>query len=103
MGRIGDKVWLLSNGISTNRPSSKLRSRRLGPYAITEMINPVTYRLSLPATSKLHNAFHTALLSPYTENNFPNRVQPPPPPLVLNSDNPEPLYIVKDVLDSRWY
>ncbi|CAI7877544.1 unnamed protein product [Closterium sp. NIES-54] len=60
----------------------------------------VTFRLRLPDTWKLHNAFHVQLLKPYKDPNqqFQGRQLPPPPP-VLVQDEPE--YEVERVLTHR--
>ena len=46
--KVGDKVWLLSPNIRTQRPSKKLDWKRLGPYPILERIGTQAYRLKLP-------------------------------------------------------
>ncbi|GJP49509.1 hypothetical protein CLOM_g8708, partial [Closterium sp. NIES-68] len=53
-------------------------------------VTPVTFRLRLPATWKVHNAFHVQLLKPYRDPNtiFVGR-QPPPPLPVLVQNEPE--------------
>ncbi|MCO5584776.1 hypothetical protein L7F22_038708 [Adiantum nelumboides] len=43
----------------------KLSPCYYGPFQITESINNVTFRLALPPTWKIHNAFHSSLLKPY--------------------------------------
>ena len=43
----------------------KLSPRYYGPFKIIESINDVTFRLALPATWNMHNAFHSSLLKPY--------------------------------------
>ncbi|MCO5607277.1 hypothetical protein L7F22_061470 [Adiantum nelumboides] len=41
----------------------KLSMRYYGPFQITERINDVSFRLRLPDTWKIHNAFHVSLLN----------------------------------------
>ncbi|MCO5570367.1 hypothetical protein L7F22_024087 [Adiantum nelumboides] len=43
----------------------KLSMRYYGPFQITERINDVSFRLRLPDTWKIHNAFHVSLLEPF--------------------------------------
>jgi hypothetical protein len=58
----------------------KLWAKRFGPFKVTEVLSAVTYRLDLPATWKIHNAFHAAVLHPYkeTELHGPNFPEAPP-------------------------
>ena len=96
--QVGDKVWLLSSNIRTQRPSKKLDWKRLGPYQITEKIGTQAYRLQLPPSLKVHPVFHVSLLDRYNESDIPGRTQPPPPPVIVE-DQLE--YEVEEVLDSR--
>ncbi len=103
---VGDKVWLLSPNIRTERPSKKLDWKRLGPYAIIERIRLQAYRLDLPPSIKIHPVFHISLLEPYTPSTIPGRTQPPPPQIVINDENE---WEVEVILDSSlryrqlWY
>ena len=63
-----------------------------------KQINPVTYRLELSATMKVHPVFHISLLEPYRDSIFPGRVQKSPPSIEIE-DHEE--YEVEKVLDSR--
>ena len=75
----GDKVWLDSRNLKTIY-HKKMKPKREGPFSITEVLGPVTYRLRLPATWRIHNVFHAALLRPYKENETygDNYTEPPP-------------------------
>ena len=68
---IGDHVWLLRQNIKTTRPSDKLDFKRLGPYRILKQINPMAYRIDLPANSHIHNVFHVSLLKPVSVSQIP--------------------------------
>jgi hypothetical protein len=96
---IGEKVWLLSQNIHTQRPSKKLDWKRLGPYPIIERIGTQAYRLELPMSMKIHPVFHVSLLDRYIESDIPSRVQPPPPSVIIK-DQVE--HEVEDVLDSKF-
>ena len=39
-----------------------MKQKREGPFTITEVLGPVTYRLNLLATWRIHNVFHATLL-----------------------------------------
>lgn len=76
----GQKVWLEAKNLRLKLPSRKLAPKREGPFVISDVLGPVTYRLKLPKTWKIHPNFHASLLSPYKENDThgPNFLSPPP-------------------------
>ena len=95
---VDQQVWLEGTHLHTTHPTHKLRAKRFGPFKVLEVLSPVTYRLELPASWKIRNAFHAAVLHPYKETaihgaNFPE----PPPDLVEGQEEWE----VDNVLASR--
>jgi hypothetical protein len=65
---------------------------------VVKQINPVAFRLELPATmEKVHPVFHVSLLMPYKDG---GRAQPPPPPVVMEDGVEE--FEVEAVLGHRY-
>ncbi|GJP60702.1 hypothetical protein CLOP_g17914 [Closterium sp. NIES-67] len=95
---VGDQVLLNTRNLDVSHLPSKLRPRFCGPFLVEAQVTPVTFRLRLQATWKIHNAFHVQLLKPYRDPNtiFAGR-QPLPPVLVQH----EPEYEVESVLAHR--
>jgi hypothetical protein len=61
----GDKVWLDGSDIATNRPSSKLSHRCLGPLVVKACVSLGAYCLALPPQFRcLHPVFPVVKLSP---------------------------------------
>ena len=95
--RKGYKVWLDSRNLKTIY-HKKMAPKQEGPFEITEVIGPVTYRLKLPATWKIHNVFHATLLQQYRENKvYSANFLKPPPELV----DGEEVYEVEAILRHR--
>ncbi len=97
--KVGDKVWLDGKNLKTTQPKAKLAAKRHGPFEITDVLGPVTYKLDIPRTWKrVHPVFHASLLTPYveTEAHGPN-FERPPAELVEGQEEVE----VEEVLDSR--
>jgi Chromo (CHRromatin Organisation MOdifier) domain len=95
---VGDKVWLEGTNLKLTHPKAKLDAKHYGPFTITEEISLVVYHVELPQQWKIHNVFHTSLLTPYkeTEEHGINYAQPPPE-LVEGEEE----YEVEQVLNSR--
>ncbi|CAI7836990.1 unnamed protein product, partial [Closterium sp. NIES-54] len=66
---VGDQVLLDTRNLYLSHLPSKLRPRFCGPFLVEAQVTPVTFRLRLPDTWKLHNAFHVQLLKPYKDPN----------------------------------
>ena len=53
-------------GVSRFGKKGKLAPCYIGPFEILERVNPVAYRLVLPAElSQVHNVFHVSMLRKY--------------------------------------
>ncbi len=64
----GDLLWLDEKNLKTTQPKAKLAAKRHGPFSITDVLGPVTYRLDIPKTWKrVHPVFHASLLTLYVE------------------------------------
>src|ERR1700747_1348934 len=96
--RKDDQVWLDAKNLKTTHPTTKLRPLQYGPFRVTEVISPVAYRLDLPPQWKIHNAFHTSLLTPYKETSAHGPNFPRPIPDIVDGQEE---YEVERVLASR--
>ena len=104
--RKGVNVWLEGRNLKRSLPNPKFAAKREGLFTIMEVLSPITYKLQLPQSWKIHNTFHASLLSPYHENeihgqNFPS----PPPDLIDNEEHYESKKIIchKGALSRRQY
>ena len=97
--KVGTKVWLDGRNITPFRPMKKLAEKRYGPFEITDLIGPSSYRLRLPSTwIGVHPVFNEVLLSPALQ---PLKTQPvlQPPPIVQHDE--ETAYEVEAILDTK--
>jgi hypothetical protein len=62
--QVGDKVWLLGSHIKSQRPNKKLDHKRYGLFPATEVVGSHTSQVALPETMKIHDVFHSNLLTP---------------------------------------
>ena len=91
------KVWLDTRNLKMNH-HKKIAPKQEGPFEIDEVLGPVTYRLKLPTSWKIHNVFHAALLRPYIENKIYENNYPRPLPELLEG---EEVYKVETILKHR--
>ena len=96
--KVGDKVWLEGKNLHLHYPTWKLAPKREGPFKIMQVILPLSYHLRLPTTWKIHDIFHTSLLSTYhkTTEHGPNSINPPPEEI-----DGEEEYEVAEILSHR--
>ena len=91
----GDQVWLDSRNLKTIY-HKKMKPKREGPFIITEVLSPITYRLKLPITWRIHNIFHATLLRPYKENDTYRTNFKEPQPELLEG---EEVYEIETILN----
>ena len=97
--KIGDKVFIKSDNIRTTRPSKKLTEKFLGPFEILAQVGSVSFTLCLPDSMHgIHPIFHVSMLEPSAPNEFPNRTETPPPPVIINSETE---FEISEILDSK--
>ena len=98
----GDRVFLDSSDIATDRPSLKLGNLHYGPFEVEEKVGPASYRLKLPhKMHHLHPVFPVVKLTPAPDDPFPGCRQPtPPPPVVVDGEEE---YEVEEILNSRYF
>ena len=83
---LGQKVWLETKNLRFLTDNKKLTAKRLGPFPITEVLGPYTYRLKLPEQWRIHPVFHPTLLTPYRENDVHGPNFPLPPPDLIEGE-----------------
>ncbi len=83
----------------TTRPSKKLSKKNLGPYEVIAIPGSHSFTLHLPQHfHSVHPVFHISQLEPAELDPFPQRAQPPPPPVEIDGDIE---YEVSEILDSK--
>ena len=90
----GDRVWLDTRNMKTSY-HKKMAPRREGPFEVEEVLGPVTFRLKIPTTWRIHNVFHAILLKPYQETEVYGENFPLPPPDIVDG---EEVYEVETIL-----
>jgi hypothetical protein len=93
----GQKVWLDARNLKTLY-HKKMAPKHEGPFEIIEVLGPVTYRLKLPKTWRIHDVFHAVLLRQYRETETYGENYPQPPPELRDG---EEIYEIESILRHR--
>ena len=75
---VGDRVYLSTRNLQSNRPSRKLADQWTGPFRILEQVGH-SYRLELPKGSRIHDVFAPDVLIKDPNNPLPGQENPKPP------------------------
>ena len=98
----GDMVYLHRRNLSHPdlgiRPHSKWSYQWAGPYAVVDMPTPVSVRLKLPSTWRIHDTFHVASVKPAYGNDRFQELRPRRPKTKPNKNDE---WEVERVLDHR--
>ena len=96
----GDQVWLEARNLALPYQTRELAPKRHGPFAITEQVSPVAYRLALPLTWTIHDVFHALLLTPYHETKEHGVNYNRPPPEMVDGEEE---YEVEAIMGHRFF
>ena len=97
--RIGDRVYVHTDHICTNRTARKLAEKKIGLFSVIAQPSPMSFTLHLPSTIRIHPVFHISQLKPKDPNTFEDCDQPPPPPLIIDGDLQ---YLIERIIDSKY-
>src|SRR5467141_772775 len=97
--KVGSQVFVKAQYFHTIQPSKKLSNKSIGPYEVLAHPGTHSVTLRLPHNFRaVHPVFHVSMLEPAFPNPIPNRIQPPPPPLIIE-DQPE--FEISEILDTK--
>ena len=95
--KVGDKVFLSTKNIKTEKLLKKLNNKCIGSFKIKKLVR-LLYHLELLYTMKIHNIFHPNLLWKATDNPLLSQQNSPPPPTIVNN---EKKWEVGNILDAK--
>jgi hypothetical protein len=79
----------------THFPSKKLALKHYGPFLIEAVLSPITFKLKLPKTWKIHSTFHASELSSYKETEIHGLNFPEPPLDIVNKEEEYEIEAIK--------
>lgn len=89
-----EEVWLEMKNLKLPYKTTKIAPRRVGPFKVTAEVGPHAYCLKLPEQWRIHNIFHTSLLSPYVETETHRKAFLQPPPEVIEGEEEHEIEVI---------
>ncbi|KZZ87162.1 retrotransposon nucleocapsid protein [Ascosphaera apis ARSEF 7405] len=103
--RIGDRVFIDTRHFRNDRTSKSLGFKRIGPCAITRIVDHKAYEVDIPpslASAGVTNVFHPDKLSLAPTSTFPGQRQATPPPVMIyDNDGVHPEWEIDEIVDCR--
>ena len=97
----GDLVWVDAAHYSTDQPSKKLSTKRLGPFSIIQKVSKSAYELKIPSTWKsIHPVVNELYLTSYVRPVFEQQSQKSNN-RIINPTSQTNVQEVEEILDSR--
>jgi len=97
-----DLVWVDTTHYSTDQPSRKLLTKRLGPFSIIRKIGKSAYELKISTTWKsIHPVVNESYLTSYIKPTFEQQSQKLDN-RIINPTTQTNIQEVEEILDSRW-
>ena len=96
----GDKVWLSTANIKTQRPSKKLDYKQIGPFEILGKIGPTSYKLKLPDSIRIYPVFHFSLFKLHTDDPLRNQIINLFLPVIVKGEQE---WEVEEIINSRYH
>jgi hypothetical protein len=82
----GDHVWLGGKNLKTQYPAAKLGHKRYGPFKVEKQVGNSTWKITLPASMRIHPVFHISLLTTaYKETEEHGVISTRPPPEIIDT------------------
>jgi len=96
-----DLVWVDAAHYSTDQPSKKLSTKRLGPFSIIQKVSKSAYELKIPSTWKsIHPVVNELYLTSYVRPVFEQQSQKSNN-RIINPTSQTNVQEVEEILDSR--
>jgi len=104
---VGERVLVAREAMrdpnSADAGVPKLSPRFVGPFKVSKVLGPATYRLELPARIRCHNVFNVSKLKKFvdSEAEFADREAEEPGPVGQDAQGHD-IFEVERVLDKKW-